>query len=67
MFISERERETEQEQGRAERERDRQTDRQTDNLKHAPGSEVSAQSPMWVSNSGTGEIMTSAEVGHLTD
>ena len=34
-----------------ERERDRQTDRQ--NPKQAPGSELSAQSPKWGSNSQT--------------
>ena len=34
-----------------ERERERERDRQTQNLKQAPGSELSAQSPMQGSNS----------------
>ena len=42
-----RERETEREQGGAERERE------TQNPKQAPGSELSAQSAMWGSNSQT--------------
>ena len=46
MFIlRERDREREHEQGRAERERE------TQNLKQAPGSELSAQSLTWGSNS----------------
>ena len=44
----ERERETEHKQaGEGQRERE------TQNPKQAPGSELSAQSPMWGSNSGT--------------
>ena len=46
IFIFEREREAEYEQGRG-RERD------TQNLKQAPGSDLSAQSPTWGSNSST--------------
>ena len=55
-----------------ETERDRawagegQRGRETQNLKEAPGSEMSAQSLMRDLNSQT-EIMTWAEVGHLTD
>ena len=43
-----------------------QRENETQNLKQAPGSELSAQSPMWGSNSQT-EIMTWAEVGCLTN
>ena len=42
-----------------------QRERETQNMKQAPGSEMSAQSPTWGSNSQT-EIMTWAEVGCLT-
>ena len=49
LFLREREREREREheQGRAERERE------TQNLKQDPGSEPSAESPKWGSNSQT--------------
>ena len=47
MFIFERERETECEWGEGQRERE------TQNPKQAPGSELSAQSLMWGSNSRT--------------
>ena len=53
-----------------ERERERaqaregQTERETQNPKQAPGSELSAQNPMGGSNS---REMTRAEVAHLTD
>ena len=47
MFIFERERETDRAQvGEGQRE-------ETQNLKQAPGSELSAQSPTWGSNSQT--------------
>ena len=36
--------------GGAERERERERERETQNLKQAPGSELSAQSPTWGSN-----------------
>ena len=36
-----------------EREREREGERERDNPKQAPGSELSAQSPMWGSNSQT--------------
>ena len=52
-------RETEHEQGRYR-------ERETQNQKQAPGSELSAQSPMRGSNPQT-EIMTQAEVGCLTN
>ena len=39
--------------GGAERERERERERETQNLKQAPGSELSAQSPTWGSNSQT--------------
>ena len=39
--------------GGAERERERERERETLNLKQAPGSELSAQSPMRGSNSQT--------------
>ena len=48
MFIFQRERETEHEQGRS-----RERERETQNLKQAPGSELSAQSLTWGSNSQT--------------
>ena len=35
-----------------------QREEETQNPKQAPGSELSAQSPMWVSNPLTAEIMT---------
>ena len=56
--MRERERERERESasgGGAERERERE--RETQNLKQAPGSELSAQSPTWGLNPQT-EIMT---------
>ena len=46
LFIFETERETEQERGRVR-------ERETQYLKQAPGSELSAQSPAWGSNSQT--------------
>ena len=46
MFIFEREREREREQAGEE-----QRERETQNLKQAPGSELSAQNPTWSSNS----------------
>ena len=49
MFIFERETETEHERGRG---RERQRQAETQNPKHTPGSELSAQSPMQGSNSG---------------
>ena len=48
MFILERQREIEHEWGRG---RERERERETQNLKQAPGSELSAQSPRWGSNS----------------
>ena len=52
MFIFERETEHEQGRGR-ERERERERERQRENLKQAPGSELSAQSPTQCSHPGT--------------
>ena len=49
MFTSERERERERERARGEGQRERETQ----NPKQAPGSELSAQSPTWGSNSQT--------------
>ena len=46
LYLFLREGETESEQGRG-----RERDRETQNLKQAPGSELSAQSPKWGSNS----------------
>ena len=47
MFIFQKEREREREsRGGAERERERERERKTQNPKQAPGSELSAQSPM---------------------
>ena len=43
-----------------------QTERETQNPKQAPGSELSAQSPMWAPNLEY-DIMTWAKVGSLTD
>ena len=60
VYLFLRQRETQHEQGRG-RERGRQ------NVKQAPGSELSAQSPTRGSNSQTCEIVTWAEVGRLTD
>ena len=59
MYIWERQRETVSEQGRGR-------ERQTQNPKQASGSELSTQSPTWGLNS-QAEIMTWAEVRHLTD
>ena len=42
-------------------------DKETQKLKQAPGSELSAQSLTWDSNSQDCEIMTRAEVGHSAD
>ena len=50
MFIFERERERERERARVG---EGQRERETQNLKQAPGSELSAQSLMWNSNSQT--------------
>ena len=44
-----------------------QRDTHTQNAKQAPGSELSAQSPMWSSNSLSCEIMIWAKVGCSTD
>ena len=60
MFIFERERERESKWEAAEGERE------TQNLKQAPGSQLSVQSPMRGLNSQT-EITTWAKVRHLTD
>ena len=58
MFIFERDREREKDReaeraqtGEGQRETERQ--RETQNLKQAPGSELSAQNPMWDSNTQT--------------
>ena len=61
MFIHFWERERDRERG-TERERtgEGQRERETQNLKQVPGSELSAQRPMWGSNSQT-EIMTWAK------
>ena len=58
LFLRESKKEHEQER--------KQRERKTQNLKQAPGSELSAQSPIRGSNSWT-VIMTSSEVRHLTD
>ena len=55
MFIFERQRETEHEWGRS---RDRGEQRERENPKQAPGSELSAQSPMWGLELMNLEIMT---------
>ena len=44
-----------------------QRERETQNPQQAPGSELSAQSPMRGLEPTNREIMTRAEVGHLTD
>ena len=46
--------------------RGRARERETQNAKQAPGSELSAQSPTGGSNS-VGEMVTRVEVGCLTD
>ena len=51
LFITERQRDTEHEQGKGR-------EMETQNLKQAPGSELSAQSRMRGSNSGMVKIMT---------
>ena len=45
MYIFEREKETDREKAG-----EKKRERETPNLKQAPGSELSAQSPMWGSN-----------------
>ena len=52
LFLIVRERERERESTRAEAS-EGQRERETQNLKQAPGSELSAQSPTWGSNSWT--------------
>ena len=49
VYLFLRQRETEHEQGRVR-------ERETQNLKQAPGSELSAQSPTWGSNSRTARL-----------
>ena len=52
MFIFLRERES-MSRGEAHSERERERERETQNLRQAPGTELSAQSPTWGSNSQT--------------
>ena len=44
-----------------------QRENETQNLKQAPGSKLSAQSPMWGLHSWTAWSLPEAEVGHLTE